>query len=117
MTDGLNYGRKGYLRVRISGEGIERFLNLCCLNGIEPWDLRACGKGAVECFMELAQFRRIRPFARKAGVRVRIAGRYGLPFFIYRNRKREGVFCFTRCLFLYGISLLREIIITAAIRC
>ncbi len=107
MTDGLNYSRKGYLRIRISGDGIERFLNLCCLNGIEPWDLRACGKGAAECFMELAQFRRIRPFVRKAGVRVRIAGRYGLPFFIYRNRKREGAVCgILACvILLYALSL------------
>ncbi len=107
MTDGLNCRRKGYLRLRISGGGLERFLNLCCRGGVEPWDLRACGRDGAECFMEVAQFRRIRPFARKAGVKVRIVGRYGLPFFIYRNRKREGavlgVMAFA--LLLYSLSL------------
>ncbi len=113
MTVGLNRRRKGYLRLRISGGGLERFLNLCCANGVEPWDLHACGGGTAECSMELPQFRRIRPFARKAGVKVRIVGRYGLPFFIYRNRKREGAVCgillcgfllYTLSLFIWNIT-------------
>ncbi len=93
LTGRLNCCGKGYLRVRISGAGVERFLNLCLANGIETWELRACGERGAECCMELSQFYRIRPFVRKAGVRVRIAGRYGLPFFIYRNRYREGAAC------------------------
>ncbi len=107
MTEGLNRRRKGYLRVRLSGGGLERFLNLCSANGIEPWNLCACGRGSAECCMELSQFRRIRPFVRKAGVKVRIVGRYGLPFFIYRNRRREGAVCgLLLCGFLlYALSL------------
>ena len=37
----------------------------------------------------MPDFYRIRPFARKAGVRVRIQEKLGLPFFLYRNRKRK----------------------------
>lgn len=107
MAYGAGSSRKGYLRLTISGSGLERFLNLCSMNGIEPWDLSACGEDAAECCMELAQFRRIRPFACKAGVHVRIAGRYGLPFFIEKNRRREGAVCgiliFTGL--LYALSL------------
>ena len=31
----------------------------------------------------------MKPVARKAGVRLRIGGKYGLPFFLYRNRGRQ----------------------------
>ena len=106
MTGGMNCRGKGYLRVRIRGGGLERFLNLCGQGGVEPWDLRPDGAHGAVCFMELDQFRKIRPFAKKAGVRVRITGRYGLPFFIYRNRRREGALCgilACACL-LYGLT-------------
>lgn len=39
--------------------------------------------------MLLPDFYRIRPFARKAGVKVRVREKLGLPFFLYRNRKRK----------------------------
>ncbi len=92
MTGEWRKSGNGYLRLRISGGSIERFLNLCSANGLEPWDLQA-EDGCVECSMGLRPFRLIRPLARKAGVHMRIVGRYGLPFFIYRNRKREGAVC------------------------
>ncbi len=82
--------RKGYVRLQITGYSAERFLNLCSANQLEFWDLRPCRYGAV-CCMTLPVFRKIRPLVRKAGVKVRILGRYGIPFFIYRNRRREGL--------------------------
>lgn len=39
--------------------------------------------------MMLPDFYRIRPFVRKAGVKVRVQEKLGLPFFLYRNRKRK----------------------------
>lgn len=44
--------------------------------------------------------------AKKAGVRLFLRKKYGLPFFLFRNRKRKplaaGFVCFF--LFLYGLS-------------
>ncbi len=98
--------RKGFLRLHISGQGPERFLNLCCANRMDPWDVCERGEG-IECRMLLSHFWKIRPLARKAGVRVRVLGRYGAPFFIRRNRKREGLLLGTGACFalIYALSL------------
>ena len=78
----------GYVRVRLTGRSPERFFNLCRSNKILLWNI-ACEKEEYRFFLLLPDFYRIRPFARKAGVRVRIQEKLGLPFFLYRNRKRK----------------------------
>ena len=78
----------GYVRLRLKGGSPERFFNLCCARGIQIWDILCLGSGEYECFMEVKGFRQIRPLVKKSGVRPHIAGRFGLPFFLYRNRSR-----------------------------
>ena len=78
----------GYVRVRITGGSPERFLNLCRSSGICLFDLCRDEERYAGSIL-LPDFYRIRPFARKAGVRVRIQEKLGLPFFLYRSRKRK----------------------------
>ena len=78
----------GYVRVRLTGRSPERFFNLCRSSKILLWNI-ACEKEEYQFFLLLPDFYRIRPFAKKAGVRVRIQEKLGLPFFLYRNRKRK----------------------------
>ena len=78
----------GSVRVRLTGRSPERFFNLCRSSKILLWNI-ACEKEEYRFFLLLPDFYRIRPFARKAGVRVRIQEKLGLPFFLYRNRKRK----------------------------
>ena len=78
----------GYVRVRLTGRSPERFFNLCRSSKILLWNI-ACEKEEYRFFLLLPDFYRIRPFARKAGVRVRIQEKLGLPFFLYRNGKRK----------------------------
>ena len=78
----------GYVRVRLTGRSPERFFNLCRSSKILLWNI-ACEQEEYRFFLLLPDFYRIRPFARKAGVRVRIQEKLGLPFFLYRNRKRK----------------------------
>ena len=78
----------GYVRVRLTGRSPGRFFNLCRSSKILLWNI-ACVKEEYRFFLLLPDFYRIRPFARKAGVRVRIQEKLGLPFFLYRNRKRK----------------------------
>ena len=78
----------GYVRVRLTGRSPERFFNLCRSSKILLWNI-ACEKEEYRFFLLLPDFYRIRPFARTAGVRVRIQEKLGLPFFLYRNRKRK----------------------------
>lgn len=102
----LNRWRAGILKIRVSGFFSERFLNICSANRIEIWDLEPERDGFL-CQMTLPAFWRIRPFARKAKVRVQILGRSGFPFFLQRNRKRTGLFLGLASFFLllYILSL------------
>lgn len=78
----------GYVCVHLTGRSPERFFNLCRSSKILLWNI-ACEKEEYRFFLLLPDFYRIRPFAKKAGVRVRIQEKLGLPFFLYRNRKRK----------------------------
>lgn len=103
MRQTFKHYRDGYLLVRLQGFSPERFLNLCMANQIEVWELRNIG-GFYQFYMTLGGYRQIRPLVRKAHVRLKILGRFGLPFFLYRNRKRKfyaaGVAAFFAILFV-----------------
>ena len=88
MIEWLLHNWEGYVRLRLHGYSPERFLNLCNARGLEVWGLICNRDGDYEFFMTVEGYRRVKPLVRKAQVRLHITGRYGLPFFIYRYRKR-----------------------------
>ena len=87
MTSFLRY-LKGYVRIRLAGYSPERFLNLCKSHHIEIWDLQSNGL-YYEMNVSIGDFRKLKPLRKKASARIRVIGRYGLPFFLYRNRYRK----------------------------
>lgn len=80
----------GYLCVMVTGAAPERFFNICRMQGIEIWEICRTAQG-YQCQMTLDGFLKSRPLVRKAKVRLRIQKRFGLPFFLYKNRKRKGM--------------------------
>ena len=107
MIEWLLHNWEGYVRLRLHGYSPERFLNLCNARGLEVWGLICNRDGDYEFFMTVEGYRRVKPLVRKAQVRLHITGRFGLPFFIYRHRKRwyygAGIMAFF--LVLYVMSL------------
>lgn len=97
---------RGYIHIRITGSSPERFLNACSHRSIYLWGLKS-RNGAYEMYISLSGFRKLKPILRKTGTKVSILGRYGLPFFLHRYRKRKMFFAgAVLCLFLiYGMSL------------
>lgn len=104
---------RGYLLIRVTGYSAERFLNACRHRGIRLWNMRPCGN-AYEMNISIRGFGKIRPIVRKTGVRVVIAERAGLPFFLYRYRKRKLFFAgaglffvliFTLSKFIWSIDI------------
>ena len=93
----------GYLKLRLVGFSPERFLNLCMANQIIIWDLRYI-EDSYQFYMTVKDYRRVKALVKKARVRLRITGRYGLPFFLHRNRKRKlyaaGIAAFFLILFV-----------------
>ncbi len=81
---------RGYLVIMISGQGVERFLNLALTRGMGFWDLQKRPEGA-QLSISLSSFRRIRPLIRKSRCRLRIVRKIGLPFEKTRLRRRRGL--------------------------
>lgn len=82
---------RGYVRIRLYGYSPERFLNLCGSRDILIWELQNCGD-YYEMYMSVAGFRKLLPIVRKTKTRVHIEQRFGLPFFLYRYRRRKMFF-------------------------
>ena len=80
----------GYVRVTISGDSPERFLNLCAANGITVWNVSRNGK-TLSCSMFARDYRYVRRFRRKSGTRLKIKRRKGAPFIYNRYKHRKGL--------------------------
>ena len=80
---------RGTVRLRMHGTSPERFLNLCALAGLDIWQVSS-ETNALLFSMEIRDFRQCRPFAKKAGVRLHLVEKRGLPIFLWRNRGRKG---------------------------
>lgn len=81
----------GTLLVRLEGYSPERFLNLCSANRIELWDLQYVERGC-QFHMTVKGYRQIKPLVKKSKVKLILLNKFGLPFFLYRNRRRKLLF-------------------------
>ena len=81
----------GYVSLIAEGGFPERFINLCRLRGILLWELR-CKDGVITACMGRKDYLKIRPVAKKSGMRVRIKKKSGLP----RCSKRASSWASTR---------------------
>lgn len=91
---------KGYLRIRIFGNAIERFINICSHNGIDIWDLSPHYSG-YEMNITIKDFKKLKPVIRKTKTQVKIVNRTGFPFFLHKYNRRKFFFTgFFICLIL-----------------
>ncbi len=94
---------RGFVVISLRGRGVERLLNLAVSRGIGFWDLQK-QKNEARLSVSLASFRALHPLVRKTRCRLRIRRKAGLPFIIYRLRRRwglvAGAFFFVAALYL-----------------
>jgi len=78
---------KGCLVIRLGGDYLERFLNMCRLHNIYLWDIR---RSEDICYCELyaSDFFRLPPLLRKTGTKVKVMKKRGIPFYIPFLKKR-----------------------------
>ena len=84
----LNHRISGYLFVEMTGFSPERFFNMCSVHEIEIWGVSDTGR-SCRFYMTVKGFKKIKPIVRKSKVRLKVLGKFGLPFFLHRNRKRK----------------------------
>jgi len=79
---------KGYVRVKITGFSLERFLNMAAFHGIYLWDVVRTAEGA-ELNVTIKGFKMLKTYAKKTKCRTRIIQKNGLPFLMFRYRRRK----------------------------
>ncbi len=92
---------RGYVRFDVCGRYPERFLNITARHGVRLWEVERVGEGFSAC-MYRSDYRRIRSLARKAGVRLRVKDKRGLPSLAYSSRDRVGL-VFGACAFIITV--------------
>ena len=80
----------GYVRFSVAGGSPERFFNNCARAGAYLWNITS-RRNSGAC-VAVSWYRRLRPCARRAGCRLRVRERHGLPFLLYRTRNHRGLF-------------------------
>ncbi len=105
---------RGYVKVQISGVSPERFINLCLNKKIFLWNL-VKADDYYQFHISVKNYRKLKPVVKKTGLIPRIKRKYGLPFYLHRNRKRKGFFIgvflcilavYMMSLFIWDISIL-----------
>ena len=74
----------------IIGKFPERFINLALKNGLGIFNVLP-QNNSLKASAVVSDYRFIRPVARRAGVRLKILRKYGLPFKIHKHRNRYGL--------------------------
>ena len=81
---------RGYVEFEARGGFSERFINLCAVNRIPTWDVEI-KSGNIKASVGVKNFGKLRSVCRKSGCKIRITKKYGLPFFIKKNKNRVGL--------------------------
>ncbi len=76
----------GYICIYVEGDYPERFLNLCVQSGYKVFNTKRRA-GNFEFCIFARDYRQIRHFRRKCGVRYKIKYRRGMPFIVRRYRR------------------------------
>lgn len=106
MKKAVNFFR-GSIRVSVECPYPERLVNVCAQNDIEFWDLKRLSATTVHITMFIGGYQRLRALADKAGFEIRQVKKTGVPFFLWKIRKRYVLVAGMLLMFLsvWGMSL------------
>lgn len=99
----------GRVTVKVSGKGIERFLNSLTRNGLQIWNVKRHGTETITFKMRLADAKNIRHYARHSDCSISFLQRSGVPFLFKRLLKNSG-FLIGAGIFLFILMLLSNVI-------
>ncbi|QGG47896.1 sporulation protein YqfD [Heliorestis convoluta] len=99
----------GFLRIRIEGKQLEKFINLSASRGVPLYDLRREGPERMSAKVRLDGFRSLRHVARKTRSKVRIENRAGFPFVMTVMKRRRSLYL-GALLFVFTLYMLSTFI-------
>ncbi|MDF2725241.1 MAG: sporulation protein [Paenibacillus sp.] len=100
---------RGYLRIELRGENLEKLLNQLIANRFRVWNIRKIGEQKAELYILIRDFRLLRPFLRETSSRLRIKEKHGLPFTLDKLSRRKAFIAGTIGFFL-AILLLSQLV-------
>lgn len=81
---------RGYVRFSVRGMYVERFLNFLARERIVIWGAKR-REDCLSACVAAARYPQLRPLARKAGVKLRLMEKRGLPFQRKKLSRRRGL--------------------------
>jgi similar to stage IV sporulation protein len=99
----------GRVTVKVSGKGLERYLNVLTRNVLHIWSVKRHGTETITFKMRLQDALKIRQYARKSECRISFIQRNGAPFLFKRLLKNSG-FMLGAAAFLFLILFLSNMI-------
>ncbi|WP_338470293.1 sporulation protein YqfD [Niallia sp. XMNu-256] len=99
----------GIITVKVTGKGIERFINTLLRNGLYIWSVRRNGIESIQFKMRLNDIAKLRIISRGSGLRIEFLKREGLPFLFKRLLLNSG-FLVGAIVFLIIITILSNMI-------
>ena len=79
----------GSVIIKIEGDNIERFINICKKSGIKVWKLRKYCNNIAKMNINVKNFKEVCKIGKKLNVKVKILKKIGIPFFINKYKKRK----------------------------
>lgn len=107
----------GYIRIAVEGYYIERFINICRNKKIVTWNLKRNKNIKIEMNIGIKDFKKIKNIAKKTKCKVKIVRKKGVPFFLYKYKKRKIFFGFLILIilligimsnFIWNIEIIQE---------
>lgn len=100
---------KGYIKIKVCGFFVERFMNLALKENIKLWDIKRNAESEVVACTNIFEYKKLVEIAKKTGCRINIEEKVGVPFFIMRHKKRKPfaiVFILIAVLiYVYGLHI------------
>lgn len=87
----LNYFL-GYMTIEVEGYFIERFVNICNSKNIFLWNMKKINSTIIRVNIGIRDFKKLKTIIRKTKCRVKIRNKKGIPFTLYKYKKRKIFF-------------------------
>ncbi|WP_078545566.1 sporulation protein YqfD [Litchfieldia alkalitelluris] len=109
MKNGWMNFFSGSVQVKVTGKGMERFLNECVRRKIDIWSVKRLGTESFSFFIHLKDIKLIRPIIRQSECKLSFMDRKGLPFLIRKSILNSG-FVIGAVLFFIVIIILSNMV-------
>jgi len=79
----------GFVNIKVESYFLERFINICISKKIFLWNIKRKKSSILYANISVKDYKRLKQITRKTKSKVKIENKKGLPFLLYKYRKRK----------------------------